>query len=241
MSVKNRNTYALAGNDGAGSRYDNAVLYLSPQAQWLLFALFFFSTNVRDNILYHFRPVLKGLAGAAYSLIGACHYFVRLILHPCRKCRSICLDRTVRLNCNEAVLRAQTFLLEFDHIHMARIDLGHHHGNIGRPAVSAVIGYYRGLGLCIGLFYRPYLILGHINCGENKINLCSHFFNLINIHNNQFLNSLRHGLFQFPAIAHCFLIGLACASGACCNSGHLKPGVIIKDRDKSLSHHSGCS
>ena len=50
----------------AGIRCGNdlSVNDLSPESQRLFFALLFLSSDVGDNIVFHFRPVLKGLARA---------------------------------------------------------------------------------------------------------------------------------------------------------------------------------
>ena len=47
------------------------------------------------------------------------------------------------------------------------------------------------------------------------------------IHDNNLLNGFGHGCRHFPSVTYCFLIGLPCGAGTCCNSGYFKPGMIL--------------
>ena len=164
MSVQYRYTDALAGDDRAFCRNDHAVFDLTPDTQRLLLGLFFLTADVRDDIANHFRPILKGLACAGDCLISRSNYFVRLILFPCSQHRCIALDGAVRLYCDETASSSQSLLLELDHMHVLRVDLRHYHRHVRSPTMSAVVGNYRSLCLCIRFLDGTDLILGHIYC-----------------------------------------------------------------------------
>ena len=191
--------------------------------------------------MLHLRPVFECFSCSGNSLICSSYYFVWLKLFPCGKYRSIALDRAVRLNSYESAFCSETFLLELDHIEVLRVDFRNYHRNIRCPAVCTVVGNNRCLCLgilfldCLDLFFR------HINCGEYKVNSSCNFLYLVDIHNDQFLYCLRHRSIHFPSAAYSLLVGLACASRACCYSNHLKPRVILQKRNESLTNHSSCT
>ena len=158
MSVQNRNTDALAGDDRALCRNDHAVFHFAPQTKRLHLALFFFATDVRDDVLYHLRPVFKSLACSGDCLVSGSYDFVWLKLFPCSQYRCIALDRAVRFYCYKTFLGSQTFFLRFDHIEMLWIDFRNNHRYIRGPAMCTVVGNNRCLGLCIFFFDRFDLI-----------------------------------------------------------------------------------
>ena len=59
MSVQYRNTETLAGDHWLCSRYDHTVLNLAPQSERLFLTLLFLSTDVWNDVMFHFRPVLE--------------------------------------------------------------------------------------------------------------------------------------------------------------------------------------
>ena len=209
MAVQHRNTYALAGDNGAFSLYDHAPFNGAPKAQRLLLALFFLPSDIRNNIALHLRPVLKGLSSAGNSLIGCCHHLIGLKFLPCGQSRRIALNRAIRLNCNKAPFSSQTLSLEGNHLKMLWVDLRHYHRNIRSPAVSAVIGDNRSLSLCIRFLNSLNLILCHIHCAEYEIHAGSHCLHLIYIHHNQLFNRFWHRRGHFPAVSYCLLIGFS--------------------------------
>ena len=121
-------------------------------------ALFFFATDVRDDVLYHLRPVFKSLACSGDCLVSGSYDFVWLKLFPCSQYRCIALDRAVRFYCYKTFLGSQTFFLRFDHIEMLWIDFRNNHRYIRGPAMCTVVGNNRCLGLCIFFFDRFDLI-----------------------------------------------------------------------------------
>ena len=122
---------------------------------------------------------------------------------------------------------------------MFGIDLGYYHGNIGGPSVGTVVGYHRGFGLCVCFLDGLDLILGHIYRTEYEINLCGYFFYFIDIHDYQLFHSFGHGSGHLPTVTHGLLISLACGTGAGSNGRYLEPGMVLQQRDKSLTYHTG--
>ena len=240
MSVQYRNTQALACDNRFCSRYDHTVFNLAPQSQWLFFTLFFFSANVRDNVVFHFRPVFKCLACSGDCLVCSSNYFIWLKFFPCSKDRCIALDGAVWFYSNETFLCAKTFLLIFDNIKVFRVDFRYYHRYIRCPAVSAVVGYDRCLCLCIFFFDCFDLVFRHINCGKYKIYSRGNFFYFVDIHNNDFLHCFRHRSIHFPSAAYSFFICFSGTSRACSKGNHFKPRMILQKRNKSLSYHT-CS
>ena len=241
MAVEDRHAHALAGDLRQFSLHDLSVLYFAKHTQRLLLALLFLSADERDDISNHFRPVFECLAGSGDCLIGRYHEFFRAEFFPCSQARRIALDGAVRFYRDESAGCSETFLLIRDHIEMIRINLRHDHRHIRRPAVRAVVGYDRRLCFRV-LFLDGFdLILAHVNRAENKVNSGCHMLHVIYIENHQILHSLRHRRVHFPASAYCLFISLACGTGACRHRHHLKPRVVLQQRDKSLTYHTCCS
>ena len=155
MAVQDRNADTLAGDHGRNRRNDLSVLHLSPDPERFLLALLLLSADVRNNVLYHLRPVLEGFAGAGDRLVGGHHRFIGLELFPGAEYRSIALYGAVRLYCYKTSGGPQSLLLGLDHFEMLRIDLRNDHRYIRSPAMRTVIGYHRSLGLRIGFLDRP--------------------------------------------------------------------------------------
>ena len=164
MSVQYRDTDTLACDNRAGCRNNFSVLYFTPDSKRLFLTLLLFATNVRNYIFNHFRPVFKSLASSGNRLISSCYYFIWFKLFPCSQNRCITLDRAVWLYSNKASCGSETFLLCLNNIKMFRINFRHYHWHIRCPAVCAVVGYNRGLCLCIFFFNLLNLFFGHINC-----------------------------------------------------------------------------
>ncbi|MNC22092.1 hypothetical protein D3C75_700820 [compost metagenome] len=227
MAVGYGNPDALGGDGRACGFHDSAVHDASPNTQGLLLALLFLAADIRNHVVDHFRPILEGFAGAGNGLIGGCHHGGRLEGCQCAQRRHIALDRAVGLYGNKAGFGAQTLALMFDNGDMARVDLGNHHGNVRRPAVGRVIGDDRCAGFGISLLQRFDFFLLHIHSTEDQIHLCGKFLHFGRILNRDLLHGLRHRLLQLPSALHRFLVHLARGAGAGCNSGYLKPGMVI--------------
>ena len=75
---------------------------LSPDTKRLLLALLFLAADVRDDVSYHLRPVLKGLSCSGDCLIGRSYYLIGLKFLPCSQNRCIALDGAVRFYCDKA-------------------------------------------------------------------------------------------------------------------------------------------
>ena len=240
MSVQYRNTQALAYDDWFCCRYDHSVFNLTPQSQRLFLALFFFSTDIWNDIVFHFRPVFKCLSCSGNCLICSSNYFIWFKFFPGSKYRCIALNGAVWFNSDESLSSTKAFLLILDHIKMFRVDFRHYHRHIRCPAMCTVVGNNRSLCLCVFFFDRFDLIFGHVNCGKHKVNSRSNFFYFINIHNYDILYCFRHWSIHFPSAANSFLICLSSASRACCQSNDLKPRMVFQKRNKSLSYHT-CS
>ena len=157
---------------------------MTPDPKRLLLTLLFLAADVRDHILYHFRPVLKGFSCSGNSLICSSDYLVRLELSPRTECRSVALDRTVRLYCDKSAGRAKSLLLELDHLKVIRVNLRDYHRNIRCPAVSAVVGNHRSLCLRVSFLDSADLFLCHINGAEYEINGLGYRIHVVYIHNN---------------------------------------------------------
>ena len=241
MSVKDRNAHALAGDNGFLRRNDHAVLYMSEDAQGFLLALLFLAGNKGNHVPHHLRPVAEGLARSGDRLIGGRDQFCRAELLPCRKGRRVSLDRAVGLHGDKSPLRAQSLLLEGNHIERLHIDLRHDHGDVRRPAVRAVVGYDRSFRLRVSFLDPADLILAHIDCGEDHVNLRSYLLHFRDVHHCHPGNLLRHRRFHLPAAADRLLIGFSGAARTRRQGGDLKIRMIRKQRDKTLAYHAGCS
>ncbi len=93
--------------------------------------------------------------------------------------------------------------------------------------MSAVIGNYRCLGLCICFLDGADLVLGHIYSREAKVYVLDHVLYVFYVLDYNILNGFRNGLIQLPAAFYCLCIGLACRTGAGCDLSHFKPGMIL--------------
>ena len=86
------------GGDGGAIRLDKfIVLDASPDLQRLLLALFLLATDIRDQVIDHFGPTFKGLAGARDGLIGTDQDLFHTVLQQGGDGGSIRLDRAVGL------------------------------------------------------------------------------------------------------------------------------------------------
>ena len=228
MSIQNRNTDTLTGDLWLFCFYDHTILNVSPDTKRFLLGFFFLTTDIRDNISNHFRPVFESLSCSGDCLVSSSYDLIRFELFPCSQDRCITLDRAVRFYCDKSSGGSQTFFLMFDDFKVLWIDFRHYHRHIRGPAMCTVIGNNRCLSLCISLLDCFDLILGHIHCTEYKINACSYFFYFIDIHNNDLLYRFRHRSIHLPASSDSFLISLSCGTCTGCNGHYLKPRVILK-------------
>ena len=228
MSVQYRYTQTLTGDFRLCCLDDLSVFDMSPDLQRFLLALFFLAADIRDDILDHFRPCLKVLARAGNRLVSCDHALVRLEFLPCLKCRHITLNRTVRLNSDEAACRAQTFLLMLDNLEMLRVDLRNDHRHVRRPAVRAVVGNDRRFRFGISFLDGLDFILAHIDRAEHEVHRCRDLFHLIHMHHHEFFDCLRNRCIHLPSSFYRLFIGLSGAASARREGHNLKPWMIFK-------------
>ena len=88
VTIRNRNTQALCGDERCFGGNDLVAFYLAPNLQRFFFGLFFFAADERDDIVNHFRPSLEGLACSGNCLIGASQNLLDAILPQRRECRT---------------------------------------------------------------------------------------------------------------------------------------------------------
>ena len=105
MSVEYRYPHALAADLYIVRRYDLAVLYRPKDAQRLHLTFFLLAGDEGYHVSFHLGPVLEGLSGTAYSLIGGRYHLIGFKVPPRVKHGSIGLNGTVRLHCDEKLLR----------------------------------------------------------------------------------------------------------------------------------------
>ena len=241
MTVQNRNADALAGDDRLFGADDLAVLDMAEHTQRFLLTLLFLTADVGDDVPVHLRPVFEGLACSRDSLIGRRDHFVGLEFLPGCQRRCVGLDRAVRLDSDKAFLRAESLLLSFDHLEMIQIDLRDDHRNVRRPAVRTVVGDNGRLCLRVIFFDLSDLILGHIDSGEDHVDLRRDFLYFIYIVEDHLPDKLRHVAVHLPSAADCLFVCLALRSLTGGKYLYLKIRMIGKQSDESLSDHTGCS
>ena len=234
---------ALGGDLGILGGLDNAVFDLTPNLQRLLLTLLFLAAYVGDNIVYHLGPGLKGLACAGDSLIGAGENFLHaVLLTQGRKSGNVALDGAVALDGNKAAFGTKALFLSFDYFEMFGVYLGDYHGDIGSPAVGAVVGDNGAFELCVCFLKFLYLFLVHVDGAEYEVHFFGDLLHILNgVLYDDALELFGHGGLNGPSLACGFFIGLACATCTCCNDNEIEPGVTIHKGDKTLSDHTGAA
>ena len=239
MTIENRHPQALAGNLHVVRGNDLPVFNVTEDPEGLLLGLLFLSADEGNDVSFHLRPLRKILSGTADGLVGRCDDGFGPEGFPGRKDRRIGLDGAVGLDGNEAPLRAQPLLLVFDDVKVSRIDLRDDHGNVGRPAVGAVVRNDRGFRLRVFLFDLPNLVLRHVHGRKNKVDILRNFLNVRDVLEDQVLYIRRDGRVHLPAAFHRLRVGLSGAPPAGCDRSDLEPGMVFEEGDKALSDHSG--
>ena len=239
VAVGDRHAEALGGDHRLFGVHDMVALNVAPQLERLALALLFLAADVGDHVVHDLGHTVKGLACTGNGLIGAHQSLADTkLLHQRVQGGNVALQAAVGLDGNKAALGAQTLALCGDDLDVVGVDLGHHHGHIRGKAVCTVVGHHRAFSLCIGLFQSLDLILGHVDCTEDKIHLRSNLFHLGCIQNYHLLDTFRHGGGHGPTGTDSFLIGLAGAAAGCGQNGQLEPGVIFQQRHKTLTDHT---
>ena len=242
MTVADRNTQTLCGDHRLGCRDNLVALDGAPDLHWLLLGLFFLAADVRDDVVNHFRPGLKGLAGTGDCLIGADHNLLDAEVLKCGQSRNIGLNGTVGLNRDKAALGAQTLALCRNDLCVICVDFRNDHRNVLGEAVCAVVGDNRALQLCIFFFQCADDILLHINGTERKVNLGSELLGIVlSVIEDHVLHIFRNRNSHLPAAFNSLCIGLALVAAARCDCDDAEPRMICEQGSKTLTNHTGCA
>ena len=240
MAVRACNTQALCGDDRSGRRLDVVALDVAPDLHRLLLALLFLAADVRNNVVYHLGPGLKGLAGTGDRLIGADGNLGRLKVHQSGQRRNVGLDRAVGLNGDKAALGSQTLALCRNDLGMVSVDLRNDHRNVRGTAVSGVVGANRALELCVLLLKGADLILLHIYRAEDEINLGGNLLCISScVVHNHVLVLVGHRNGHLPAALASLGIGLALVSAGCSECYDVEPRVVFQQQGEALTDHTG--
>ena len=107
VTVRDRHTEALCGDDRLFSIDDLVALDMAPQLQRLALALFLLAADVGDHIVHDLRHPVKGLACTGNSLIGAHQCLAHAkVLHQGMQGGHIALQAAIGLDSDEAALGA---------------------------------------------------------------------------------------------------------------------------------------
>ena len=242
MTVGNRHTQALCGDQRAVCTDDLSVFDFAPDLQRLLFGLFFFTADIRNDVVKNFRPAFKSLSGTGNCLIGASQNILNAILPQRGQCRHVALNRAVRLYSDKTTLRTQTLSLALDDLDVFRIHFRYNHRHIRCETVCRVVGYDRAFCLCIAFFQCTDLIFLHVYGTEYEVH---HACDLVNISScikqNHLLHRFRHRLLHCPAVADSFFISLSGRTGRSRQCSHMEPRVVFQKCRKTLSNHTCCT
>ena len=239
MAILAGHPEALRRDGGTLGLDDLSVLNMAPELERLLLALFLLAADVGDAVIHHLRPALEGLAGAGNGLIGAHQHPLQPVLAQGMQGRNIALEGAVALHGHKAPLGAQTLALGVDDGDMLGVDLRHHHGDILRPAVGGVVGDDGALQLGVLFLQSPDFLFLHVHGAETKIYHVGQLLGVrLGIQHHQIPGCLRHGGIQGPSACHGLPVGLAGAAAAGSHGGQTEPGVMLQQRDESLSHHA---
>ena len=74
MAVRHGDAYAMRADNRRFGGNNHAIFDVAPDFERLLLALFFLATDVRNDVVNHLRPALKGFASAGNCLIGGNDY-----------------------------------------------------------------------------------------------------------------------------------------------------------------------
>ena len=242
VAVEHGHADALGSDlEVAVERHDLALLgvHMTEHLERFLLGLRFFTGDERDDVAHHLRPILEGLACAGNRLIGAHNHLTRFKFLPRGQCRCVGLNRAVRLDGDETTSSAQALALVLDHLEVLRVDLRHHHRHVRGPAVGAVVGDHRGLGLGITLFDGANLVLRHVHRGEHEVHVRGHGLGVVAVRDHHVLGVFGHRRFHLPTVSDRLGIRLAGAVRGSGKGDHLEPRVILKQRDKTLTDHTG--
>ena len=243
VTVGHRHANALRSKGRCIGRHDLVALNVTHQLQRLFLALFFLAADVRNHIVDHLRPALKGLACTADGLVGAHqHTLNAVLLVQGEDGGHIALQRTVGLYSDKAALGAQAFTLGGNNINMLGIQLRYHHGHIRSEPVGRVVRYHRALVLGILLLQRADLILFHIHGAEHKVyHRGDLFYICLGVIHRQVRHVGGNGFIHAPSAAQCLFVRFTSRACRGCQAHHFKPGVILQQQGEALTDHTGCA
>src|SRR5690606_3890012 len=80
MTVCNWNTDTLCRNDRFACFYDLTIFYFPPNPQWLFLTLFLFTTDIWDDIIQDFWPIIKVFPSSRNCLVSGSYHLSWLII-----------------------------------------------------------------------------------------------------------------------------------------------------------------
>ena len=242
MTVRNRHAQTLRGDVGFRRIDDLIALDMAPELHRLLLGLFFLAADIGDDVVKHFRPRIERLASAGNGLIRADQRLFDAVLHERMQRGHVALQRAVGLDGDKAALGAEALALGVDDADVVRIDLGHDHRDVRGVAVSRIIGDDRAFELGIALLERLDLVFFHVDRAEDKVDHRRDLLRVrLRIHDDKIALGFRNVLLHEPLARDRVFIGLARAMGACCKNDRLKPRMLRRQQDESLTDHARCA
>ena len=241
VTVCDRHPQALGGEGRALRRHNHTVFDLTPDFQRLLLRFLLFATDIGDDVVHHFGPTLKGLAGSGNGLVGAHEHLFNTELVQREEGGHVALQRAVGFNGDEATFGAQAFALIGDNLLMMGIEFRNNHRHVRGATMGAVVGNDRAFRLGIRLFQRADIGFRHVDGAEDKVDQRSDLFHLSGIQNGHGFHAFRDGGVHSPTAGNRFFIRFARGAGTGRQCGDGKPGVPVQQGHETLSHHAGAS
>ena len=108
--------------------------------------------------------------------------------------------------------------------------------------MRGVVGHDRAFRLGVTLFQSADFILFHIDSTKNEVYHAGDLFNIgFRVENDHILCVFRHRDGKRPAPFHRVLIPLSGRTARGGKSFDMKPGMIVKQGQETLPHHTRCS
>jgi hypothetical protein len=125
-----RRHWVVMEGDTAGTITPSKMLPIPSAAHSRIFLL---SAYIRYDIVYHFRPSIKGFSGTGYSLIGARKHFFHSEVHKRMQRRNIALNGTIGFDGDKPPAYAPSLSEGFYYSNMLRVDFGTTMGTSSPP------------------------------------------------------------------------------------------------------------
>ena len=214
---------------------------MAEDLQRLLLGLRFLAGDERNDVAHHFRPILERLARAGNGLVRAHDDLVRLEFLPCGQSRGIGLDGAVRLDGDEAILRAEALFLRFNDGKVIGVDFRHDHRHVLDAAAGAVVAHDRDFVLRVGFLQRADFVLLHVHGAENEVHMLAHFVNIRRIDDGHARHLFRNLPRERPTLPDRLAVRLSGTARRRRHTVHLKPRMILQQRNKALTDHARCA